>query len=255
MTALAHRSRTRLLVALGPLAAIVAAAALVPVRGMIGNSNVALALAVVVVSVGALGGRLPATVTSVVAAAAFNVWHTRPYLSFKIDSRSDVITTVMLVVMGVVSGLVTEHGWRSRDRALLRVEQLDRIHRIAELAVAADDATAVWPTVRDTLCQELHLGSCWFEPDETEGLTFPELAHNGTLQPTREPIRATPGGYELPPNGVELAVTGAGKRLGRLVMLPDPGHALSLVDRRFAIAIANQFALVAARSVSLPPLW
>lgn len=239
----------------GPLLAVAVAAATIPFRSGLGVANVALALGVVVVAIGASGGRIPAIATSVTAALAFNVWHTRPYLSLKIEHRDDIISTVMLLGLGVVSGLATERGWRHRDRTLLRVEQLDHIHRIAELAVVADDATAVWPTVRDTLCSELHLGSCWFEPDGHEAQAFPEMSHNGTLEVTDRPVKVGPGGYELPVNGVELSVTGAGRRIGRLVMLPDPGHGLSIVDRRFAVAIANQFALVAARSPSLPSMW
>lgn len=250
-----EQQRGRLLLVGGPLIAVALAAALVPFRGSEATANVALVLAVVVVSVGALGGRVPAIVTSVVAALAFNVWHTLPYQSLKIDRRADLVTTAMLVVLGVVSGIVTERGWRHREHAAFRGDQLDRLHRIAELAVAADDAAAVWPTVRDTLRQQLHLGSCWFEPVTPDGMEFVELGHDGTIAPSVAPFRVTPAGYELPANGVELAVNGGGRRLGRLVMLPDPGHALSLPDRRFAVAIADQFALVAARSPSLDPLW
>ena len=250
-----HRIRIRAITAVGPVVAVGSAASLVPFRGGGAEANVALTLAVVVVAVGALGGRVPAIVTSVAAALAFNVLHTRPYLSLHIDRTVDLVTTLMLVVLGLVSGLVTEQGWRHRDREVFRTDQLDRLHRIAELAVAADDATAVWPAVRDALRAELHLGACWFEPVAPDGLSFVELGHDGTLAPSTVPFRVTPWGYELPGNGVELSVTGGGKRLGRLVMLPDPGHALSLTDRRYAVAIADQFALVAARSPSVGPLW
>jgi hypothetical protein len=243
----------------GPLTAVVVAAALIPLRDLIGNSNVALLLALVVVCSGALGGRLPAVLTSIVAAAVFNVWHTQPYLSFKIDSRTDAITTAMLVALGVVSGLLTERGWHERERELRRVDQLDHLCRIAELAVDSQDAEDIWPTVRDTLCHELHLGACWFEPAGVDAdrsdLSFPELAHNGSLSPGSRTLRLSPNGFELPSNGVELAITSGGRRFGRLVMLPDPGHGFSLVDRRLAVAVADQFALVAARSGPLPSLW
>ena len=53
---------------------------------------------------------------------------------------------------------------------------------------------------------------------------------------------------------MELAIVGGGKHLGRLVLLPDPGHGLSLVDRRFAVAVADQFSLVAVRDDFLPTL-
>jgi K+-sensing histidine kinase KdpD len=239
----------------GVATVVALAVALIPVRDAIGNSSVALALAMVVVGTGALGGRGPAIITSLVAAIAFNLLHTRPFGSLRIDKTADVIAAVLLALLGVISGVITERGWRAREREMIRSTQLDRLHRIAELAVAATDVDALWPTVRDTLCDELHLGSCWFEPASNDGTEFPQLEHNGTLGPTGEPWRLAADGFELPRNGVELAVNGPGRRLGRLVMLPDPGHGLSLVDRRLAVAIVDQFALVAARSGDLPRLW
>jgi hypothetical protein len=194
-------------------------------------------------------------VVSLVAAIAFTVLHTRPYFSLSIAARDDVVTALLLVVVGLVAGEVTERGWRFRDAELHRTRQLDQLHRIAELAASAQDASAIWPTVRDTLCEELHLGRCWFEPADHDGFPFPELGHNGLVTTTRENRRWSPGGFELPRNGVGLAVNAQGRELGRLVMLPDPGHGLTPVDRRMAVAVADQFGMVAARSGPLEPLW
>ena len=239
----------------GAVLSVTLAMALIPIRDAVGNSSVALALAMVVVGTGALGGRWPAIVVSIVASVAFNLLHTRPFGSLRIDKTADLVAAVLLLLLGVLSGVVTERGWRHRNREVIRTAQLDRLHRVAELAVAAKDVDALWPTVRDTLCEELHLGSCWFEPETAGGLRFPQLAHNGSVDPSALPWRLGVDGFELPRNGVELAVHGAGRRLGRLIMLPDPGHGLSLVDRRLAVAIVDQFALVAARSAHLPRLW
>lgn len=239
----------------GIAATLLVALATVPFRAALGAPNVAILLAVVVVATAAFGGRGPAVAVSVVASLAFNLLHTRPYLSLQIHGRQDLVTAVLLVVLGLVAGEATERAWRWRDAELRRVHQLERLHRVAELATVATDAGAIWPTVRDTLCEELHLGRCWFEPSDHQGFPFPELAHNGSVGPLRENRRWQPGGFELPRNGVSLAVTADGRRLGRLVLLPDPGHGLSLVDRRVAVAVADQFGMVAARSGPLHPLW
>jgi len=241
--------------ALGAVAVVVVALAAVPFRSALGSANVALLLGLVVVATAAFGGRQPAIFVSVAAALAFNVAHTRPYLSVKIDARVDVVTTLLLVVTGLVAGEATERGWRARDAEQHRVRQIDQLHRIAELASSASDAGAIWPTVRDTLCSELHLGRCWFEPADHQGFPFPELGHNGLVDRSKEHLRWRPEGFELPRNGVRLAVTAEGKELGRLVMLPDPGHGLSPTDRRMAVAVADQFGMVAARSGPLAPLW
>lgn len=254
----ASRARRQSTLVLGPVVVLLAAAALFGVRGTIDNSAVALILGVVVVGCGLLGGEVAAVVCSIVAAVSFDLWHTQPYGSLKIDSVTDMVITAMLIVLGIVTGRFAEMSWRHRDQEQLRVGQLDHLHRIAELAVAAEDAAAIWPTVRDTLCHELHLGTCWFEPARHQGvrsrIEFAEMAHNGTITPGLETMRWSPSGFELPRNGVELSLVGGGRHLGRLVLLPDPGHGLSLVDRCFAVAVADQFSLVAVREDDLPVL-
>lgn len=155
------------------------------------------------------------------------------------------------VVASVAVVVVDRHD---RELARRRTRQVEQLHRIAELATVASDASSIWPSVRDTLCDELRLGRCWFEPEGHVGFPFPELGHDGMLGgDTRR--RWIPGGFELPVDGVGLAVIAQGRRLGRLVMLPDPGHGLTIVDRRVAVAVADQFGMVAARTPDLGPLW
>src|SRR6266545_3523131 len=71
-------------IALGGLAPIVVAAALVAVRDHVASVNVALVLGVIVVASGALGGRAAGMVSALTAAASFYFFHTRPYLSLLI---------------------------------------------------------------------------------------------------------------------------------------------------------------------------
>src|SRR4051794_3092157 len=86
-------------IALGGLAPIMVAAALVAVRGHIDNTNVALILAVAVVAAGAMGGRVAGAVAGLTAATSFDFFHTKPYLSLLIHDGDDVEMTVLLLVL------------------------------------------------------------------------------------------------------------------------------------------------------------
>ncbi len=240
---------------IGGLAAVLVGLLGIPFRQAIGPANIALLLALAIVCAGAAGGALPAVTTSVAASLVFNVLHTRPYLSLAIIHRTDMITTAMLLFVGMISGIATERGWRHRERELERTRQLESLHEVAESAVEASSAAAIWPQVRELLCREMHLGSCWFEPKSGEQFPFARLSHRGHLETAVRVLKYQRSGFELPRNGVEIELSSSGRELGRLVMLPDPGHGLSLVDRRFAVAVADQFAQVAGRDPELTALW
>ena len=66
--------------ALGALTAITVAGLIVPLRSTIDNTNVALVLVLVIVAAASFGGRAAGVTTSVVAALAFNFFHTQPVL-------------------------------------------------------------------------------------------------------------------------------------------------------------------------------
>ena len=57
-----------------------------------------------IVAAASFGGRAAGVTTSVVAALAFNFFHTQPYYSLRISDRFDIITTVLLVVVGLAVG-------------------------------------------------------------------------------------------------------------------------------------------------------
>ena len=97
-------ARSKIDIALGGLIPIFGAAGLVAVRDHVARTNVALILAVVVVAAGAFGGRAAGMVAGMTAAASFDFFHTRPYLSLLIHDADDVEMTVLLVILGMVSG-------------------------------------------------------------------------------------------------------------------------------------------------------
>ena len=88
----------------GLVAAVGVAAALSPLRSHIGQASAALSLVLVVIGAAALGGRIAAAVTSAAAALGFNFFHVPPVLSFHIAATSAVVTSVLMVAVGVAVG-------------------------------------------------------------------------------------------------------------------------------------------------------
>lgn len=97
-----HRLRVWALVA-GPAAAL-AVAVLTSTAGGIGLANAALLVGLVVVCAAALD-RFAGMLASLVGAAAFNFLHTEPRNSFRISSRTDLVTVLLLLGIGAASGV------------------------------------------------------------------------------------------------------------------------------------------------------
>jgi K+-sensing histidine kinase KdpD len=74
--------------------------AVLPFRDSVANTNAALLLAVVIVAVAAQGYRLPGVCAALSSGVWFDFLLTRPYQRFSIQDRTDVETTVLLLVVG-----------------------------------------------------------------------------------------------------------------------------------------------------------
>lgn len=135
-----------------PWPVILAAAAVPPlvclllsgVRDAIENTNAALLLVLVVVGVAALGSRAAGFVAAVSSAAAFDYFLTAPYDQFRIGDRSDVETTVLLLLIGAAVTELALWGRRQQARASEQRGYLDGILQATDvLADAAPTATVI----------------------------------------------------------------------------------------------------------------
>ena len=131
---------------------ILAAAAIPPlvclllsgVRDAIENTNAALLLVLVVVGVATLGSRAAGLVAAVSSAAAFDYFLTAPYDQFRIGDRSDVETTVLLLLIGAAVTELALWGRRQQARASEQRGYLDGILQATDvLADAAPTATVI----------------------------------------------------------------------------------------------------------------
>jgi hypothetical protein len=236
-------------VAVGIPAAVGVGAVLALARGFFDQTNAALILMIVVVAVAALGGRAAGIITAFAAVVSFDFFHTQPYLSLTIDSRDDVETTILLLIAGVIVGTLASWGRQAKMRESDARSEINRIHRVAEVAASGADVATVIGVAQDELRALLTLRVSRFEaiPYEDDDLRRPRLGRNGSieLQPMMRFARVGHRvGFELPEEGADLPVLARGREIGRFVLIPTPGVPTSLEERVVAVAIADQVASV-----------
>jgi hypothetical protein len=248
-----HGAPRRVTTPVSPLAWVVALAGpvlaalvLVPLRDEIRTSNVSLVLVVVVVIAAVLGGRVGGAVAALVSMAAFDFFFTRPYDSFTINSRDDVETAVLLLVVGLIVGEVVVRARRSHAVAQESRAEVVRVRRLSELAAGGEPAGRLIGIVQGELVSLLPVRECRFEPLPFRH-TVPELTHQGVRIPGSDEPR---GGDS--DRTVALPVFGEGRPVGRFVLQLETGSTGIEVppeDRALALALADQLGTVLAHEV------
>jgi hypothetical protein len=243
------RSSLTIGVAVGVPAAVGVGALLAVFRSVFNPTNGALILMVVVVAVAALGGRAAGIVTALAAVASFDFFLTKPYLSLTIDSRDDVETAIIMFIAAVLVGTIASWGRTAHRRAGTARSEVKRIHRVAEAAVSGRPPADVIAVAQEELRQLLSLHEARFEALPTHDLrVLPRIGRNGSIEGVQERrfgrLPDGAGGFELPEQGVELPVFARGQHIGRFMLTPTHGVAVSLEQRLVAVAIADQVAAV-----------
>jgi signal transduction histidine kinase len=124
--------RFGLLLAVAVTAPVAVAAALVPLRGHISTTNVALLMIVAVVPV-AFGSRVAAIVAAVSAALAFDFFWTPPLFTLNTFSGQDLAGTAVYVAVGVLVGELASQNRRHRAKAEELVSEQAALRRVATL--------------------------------------------------------------------------------------------------------------------------
>jgi hypothetical protein len=213
--------------------------ALVPFRGSFANTAAALVMVGVIVAVAVMGTRIAGIVASASSAIWFDFFLTPPYDKLTISHRPDLETTIAIVVVGV---LVTELAARSRQHwkaANSSTAYVEMIHGVAVLAADSVPVAEIVDLVTASLTDLLSLRSCRFE----KALADPPLARidsNGevALVGMRWPARE----IGIPGPEAEILAKWRGRVVGRFVISPTPGEAVSLEQRRVAVALVDLFA-------------
>jgi uncharacterized protein DUF4118 len=235
-----------IIVALGGLAPVAVACALVPLRGTLDSTVVALILVLAVVASGAAGGRAAGAVAAATSALAFVFFHTRPYLSLTIDSAEDIETTVLLLVIGTAVGQLGVLARRRRNEAAQGRSELASLFRVAQQATRDVSPQDLIAAVKTELAGVLSLASCSYQ-DGPPPEGAPTLEAGGWIE-AGGVHRYSRGGFALPAEGVSIPVRGRGTVLGHLFCLPARGTAVSLERRKVAVALADQLGVALAVS-------
>jgi hypothetical protein len=213
-------------------------------RGDVPTANAALVLVLPVLVAAIVGGRTGGMVAAVVATLCFDFFFTRPYYSLGIDRRSDVETTIVLLVVGLVVGELAVRTRRSERVAAASRREVDQVRRIAELAAGAGSSGRMIDIVERELVAILGARGARFEPPPFPTV-LPRLGHGVVTIPATSDDGPPPG----PANEVELPVWGAGRQIGRLVLvLPSDsvGIGIPSSDRAIAVALVDQLGAVLA---------
>jgi hypothetical protein len=228
--------------ALGALVAIAASLALVPLRDVIDNANIALSMVLVVVVCGYFGGRVAGVGAAVGATLGFDFFHTQPYLHLRIHSSDDVVTTVLLLVIGLVVGQLAVRARRHERRAEAGRSEVDRVWRVAELAARGADPNDIETAVRAELLSLLRLSDCRYERGPIT--TLPVMAPEGMVPDTLLVYRGD--GFQLPLGGFALRVGLGDRTFGHFVCHPTPGTGVPTDAKHVAVVLADQLAFALA---------
>jgi K+-sensing histidine kinase KdpD len=215
------------------------AAALIPIRAQLDPTNVALVLVVVVVAVACFGSRMAAAVAALCSAAWFDFFHTRPYLSFTINKHEDLVTAGLLLVTGLVVGELAVRAQQHKAAAVRGSNDIARIHGVAELVAAGEPADFVVMAVATELRDLLDLADCSYDPDmKPDPKPLAEIERSGAVHFGQ--FRWAVDHIGLPGKQVVLPIQSGGRKYGRYLLQPTPGHPLDFDLRVVAVALADQ---------------
>ncbi len=214
-------------------------AVLVPFRASFPNTDAALALILVVVAVAAAGNRLAGYLAALSAAVWFDFFLTRPYETFNITRRTDIETTILLLLIGVAVTEIAVWGRRQHAAASRRAGYLDGINAAAQAVATGGSLAALIDQVCASMTELLSLRSCAFQYGKA-GLGRPaRLRHDG--QVVVGDLVWDVGADGLPHDmDIELLVEYGGMLQGRFLMRARPGACPTVEQRLVAFAFADQ---------------
>ena len=228
------------------------AAALIPARTHTDTANIALCLMVVVVGVALFGQRTATVISAISAAIWFDFFQTRPYYSFTISTHDDVVTAVLLLLVGIVVGELVIRMRRNLVAAQTGSSDIGQLHRIAELVAGGTPPEKVASDVSSLLTYLFQLRGCSFEPAPFEHIVkIARFERSGNI--VFGELYWGVGTMGFPGKQVELEVSGYGKTFGRFLLEPTPGEPIGFDRCIIAIALADQVAAAYMSTLTTAP--
>jgi len=227
---------------LGALASVGVTVAWIPLRR--GHSSVEVALALVLVMTAAGSSRRRPAVAGAAAGAAvgFTYFDTLPFDHLAIARPPDLVTAVMLTIVGVLTAELALRVARTRQSEGSARAYLDRVRDAAALLAHGEELVVLIGAVAEELAAVLHVDDCWFstEPPPPDA---PLVDRSGELQP--EGTGASQ---------VVLPVWALGRIVGHFVLSAASAGRLPADRLRVAMTLADQVGAALAAQTPLPPL-
>ncbi|MFB6878559.1 DUF4118 domain-containing protein [Streptomyces sp. NPDC056323] len=237
MTGIPLRDRIALVAAVaGPL---LLALILVPFRGSVPSTNLALILVVAIVAIAAAGSRLAGGLAALSSAVWFDFFLTRPYQSFTINRGTDITTAVLLLAVGLTVSQLAARARRLEVLVVTDADYLARVHDTAQLAQTAGSADAVVDHVKQQLTELLQLRGCRFEYGSLLGHPA-RLEQDGSVTVGRKRWDIDQRGW--PQQEIELRASAGGHFQGRFMLTPVSDARPELQARLVAVTLADQAA-------------
>jgi hypothetical protein len=218
------------------LAPIAVAAALIPWRTSLDTADNALVLVVVIVAVASTGRRVAALLSAGVAALSFDFFLTRPYYSFRITRHQDLITELLLLVVGVAVGELAARGRIHRREAADSQETVALLHSVTELVATGQEPQDVIRAARTELGELLALRDSSFTRRDP-GAAMARITPRGELTVAGRTWATEDLG--LPTSRVDLPVRAQGWLLGHFLLTPTRGQPVTREHLLAAVAIAD----------------
>ena len=212
------------------------AAIFVPVRTSFSNVGAALTLVAVIEAMAILGRRLGGMVATLSAAVWFDFFLTPPYERFTISHRPDLETTISLVVVGLI---VTELAARSRSHRRAATEESAFVSLLAATAARAGTGSSheqLVSTAAEDLTRILSLRACHYQAD-VRGRPHAQIMADGSV--VHVGMRWPASELGIPGPQAEIPCVWHGAPLGRFILTPSPGLAVSSEQRIVAVALVN----------------
>lgn len=237
--------------AVGLLAGMGVAVAWIPFRQGNSTVDVALALVVVITLMGLTTRRSAVAAGALSAAVGFTFFDTTPYDRFAITRVPDVLTAVLLVVVGLLTGELAVRVTR-QNRAYRTVSgNLGRVRQASSLLAGGEELVVMIGSVAEDLTHLLNLRDCWFSTEPIEaGALY--VDHDGEILRSLDRRPIIRSAYRKS-DQVALPVWGQGQVLGHFVLeirrgadLPRPPLlvAITLTDQVGAALIAQAPSIV-----------
>jgi K+-sensing histidine kinase KdpD len=235
-----HSEESAAVAAGGAALAIAVAAALVPLRNELGSANTALLLVLVVVGAAALGGRVAGVATGISASLAFNFLYTKPYLTLRIHSGRDVLTTGLIVVVGFAVGDLGVARARQSATRRSHLRALHSLESVGSLVSAGAPIDEIWLATEGALIETLGVKHATFQTVDPDAAVS-RIQRDGRLDVPQRRYRGD--GFALPASGAVLIVETDGVRVGNVLLDPNPEVGVTREQRRTAVAIVDQLAI------------